>query len=57
MIKVVNMVSLLAAPVLVKYHENTVAIWTIAILMLIATIWSIRTSKKAAVAVDAEVQL
>jgi K(+)-stimulated pyrophosphate-energized sodium pump len=57
MIKVVNMVSLLAAPVLVKYQHNTVAIWVIAILMLVSIIWSINRSKKPADTVDAEVTI
>ncbi len=57
MIKVVNMVSLLAAPVLVKYSHNTAAIWTVAILMLAAVWWSIHQSKKPAEPVDAEVAL
>ncbi|MFN2151775.1 MAG: sodium/proton-translocating pyrophosphatase, partial [Anaerolineales bacterium] len=54
MIKVVNMVSLLAAPVLVKYQGGW-GIWVVAILLLGAVYWSIRTSKKPAQAVDAEV--
>jgi K(+)-stimulated pyrophosphate-energized sodium pump len=57
MIKVVNMVSLLAAPVLVKYGENTTAIWVVAILMLVTVWWSINKSKKPAETVDAEVAL
>ncbi len=56
MIKVVNMVSLLAAPVLVKYQHNTAAIWVVAILLLAAVVWSIRTSKKPAEAMDVEVE-
>jgi len=54
MIKVVNMVSLLAAPVLVKYQGGW-GIWVVAILLLGAVYWSIRTSKKPAQAMDAEV--
>lgn len=56
MIKVVNMVSLLAAPVLVKYQGGG-GVWVVAGLMLVATIWSIRQSKKPAEAVEAEVSL
>jgi K(+)-stimulated pyrophosphate-energized sodium pump len=48
MIKVVNMVSLLAAPVLVKYQDATWAVWIIAILLFASVWWSIRTSKKPA---------
>jgi K(+)-stimulated pyrophosphate-energized sodium pump len=54
MIKVVNMVSLLAAPVLVQYQEGW-ARWVVAAVLLVATIWSIRTSKKPAETVDVEV--
>ncbi len=54
MIKVVNMVSLLAAPVLVKYQGGWGA-WVIAVLMLVAVIWSIRTSKKPADTMEVEV--
>jgi len=54
MIKVVNMVSLLAAPVLVKYQGGW-APWVIAALLLVATIWSIRTSKKPAGTMEVEV--
>jgi len=56
MIKVVNMVSLLAAPVLVKYQGGW-GVWVVAGLMLVATIWSINQSKKSAEAVEAEVTL
>ena len=54
MIKVVNMVSLLAAPVLVKYQGNTWAIWGVALLMLASIWWSIRTSKKPAETMEVE---
>jgi len=54
MIKVVNMVSLLAAPVLVKYQGGWVP-WVVAALLLVATIWSIRTSKKPAETMEVEV--
>ena len=54
MIKVVNMVSLLAAPVLVKY-QGGVGVWVVAALLLVATIWSIRTSKKPAGTLEVEV--
>jgi K(+)-stimulated pyrophosphate-energized sodium pump len=60
MIKVVNMVSLLAAPVLVLIKNQgtmvaDIAVWVVALLLLGAIIWSIRTSKKPAEAVDVEV--
>jgi K(+)-stimulated pyrophosphate-energized sodium pump len=54
MIKVVNMVSLLAAPVLVKYQEGW-GVWVVAAVLLVATIWSIRTSKKPAGKMEVEV--
>jgi len=54
MIKVVNMVSLLAAPVLVQYQGSWGA-WVVAALMLVAVIWSIRTSKKPAEPMEVEV--
>ena len=54
MIKVVNMVSLLAAPVLVKYQEEW-GVWVVAALLLVATIWSILASKKPAEPMEVEV--
>ena len=41
MIKVVNLVSLIAAPILVKYHELGVVGWIVVFVLLAATIWSI----------------
>jgi hypothetical protein len=54
------MVSLLAAPVLVQAKNQgttaaDIAVWAVALLLLAATIWSIRTSKKPAEAMDVEV--
>jgi K(+)-stimulated pyrophosphate-energized sodium pump len=49
MIKVVNLVSLLAAPLLVRYADlSSWAVWLVVILLLVAVIWSIRQSKKSA---------
>jgi K(+)-stimulated pyrophosphate-energized sodium pump len=48
MIKVVNLVSLLAAPVMVKYYDLGVIGWFVVGLLLFATIWSISRSKKPA---------
>jgi K(+)-stimulated pyrophosphate-energized sodium pump len=49
MIKVVNLVSLLAAPVIVKYAGGTgvtmVVVWVIAILLIAAVVWAIARSK------------
>jgi K(+)-stimulated pyrophosphate-energized sodium pump len=48
MIKVVNLISLLAAPILVKYTEMNWVIWVVVILLLAGIIWGIRQSKKSA---------
>jgi K(+)-stimulated pyrophosphate-energized sodium pump len=49
MIKVVNLVSLIAAPVIVRYQNLGVIGWVIVALLLGAIIWSIGVSKKPAV--------
>jgi K(+)-stimulated pyrophosphate-energized sodium pump len=46
MIKVVNMVSLLAAPIIVKYQDLGVVGWIVVAVLLAATIWAIVQSKK-----------
>jgi len=46
MIKVVNMVSLLAAPVIVKYEQLGVVGWLIVVALLGAIIWAIKESNK-----------
>lgn len=48
MIKVVNLVSLLAAPVIVKSTNLGIGGWIVVLVLLAALIWSIFTSKKAA---------
>jgi len=48
MIKVVNLVSLLAAPILVSYHELGVVGWIIVSILALGVVWSISRSKKAA---------
>jgi K(+)-stimulated pyrophosphate-energized sodium pump len=48
MIKVVNLVSLLAAPVIVKTTDLSVGGWVVVAVLAAALIWSIFTSKKAA---------
>jgi K(+)-stimulated pyrophosphate-energized sodium pump len=45
MIKVVNLVSLLAAPVIVQYRGST-GIWVAAVILLAMLVWAIRQSKK-----------
>jgi K(+)-stimulated pyrophosphate-energized sodium pump len=58
MIKVVNLVSLLAAPVLVRYTNLGVGGYLVVILLLASIVWSIRQSKKPAPSMDApEVQI
>jgi K(+)-stimulated pyrophosphate-energized sodium pump len=46
MIKVVNLVSLLVAPILVKYQNLGVWGWVVAALLLVAIVWSISQSKR-----------
>ena len=46
MIKVVNLVSLLAAPLIVRYANNVIAEYIVAALLLVAVIWAILQSKK-----------
>ncbi len=48
MIKVVNLVSLLAAPILVKYSDLGIWGWVVVVLLLVGVLWSVRTSKKSA---------
>ncbi|MDP2808040.1 MAG: sodium/proton-translocating pyrophosphatase, partial [bacterium] len=47
MIKVVNIVSLIAAPIIVKYQELGVWGWMIVALLSAALIWGVVSSKKA----------
>ncbi|MBN2147671.1 MAG: sodium-translocating pyrophosphatase [Anaerolineales bacterium] len=48
MIKVVNMVSLIAAPVIVKYSESNIWVYLVAAVLLVAVGWAIWQSKKPA---------
>jgi K(+)-stimulated pyrophosphate-energized sodium pump len=48
MIKVVNIVSLIAAPIIVKYSELNIGVILVAVLLLVAVGWAIWKSKKAA---------
>jgi K(+)-stimulated pyrophosphate-energized sodium pump len=48
MIKVVNMVSLIAAPILVAYQKLGVGGWIVVILLAATIVWSINRSKKPA---------
>lgn len=46
MIKVVNLVSLLAAPVIVKYHDLGVIGWLIVVVLFAVVVWAFMQSKK-----------
>ena len=48
MIKVVNLVSLLAAPVLVKYQELTFGVWVVVALLFAGLVWGVMKSKRPA---------
>ena len=52
MIKVVNLVSLLAAPVIVKYQNPSVGFWIVAVGLLSVLFWAIVTSKKEVAVVE-----
>ncbi len=46
MIKVVNLVSLLAAPVIVKFQNPTPVFWVVAAVLAAVLVWAVVTSKK-----------
>ena len=48
MIKVVNLVSLLAAPIIVKYNKMTPTLAAVVAVLLAATVWAIWKSKREA---------
>jgi len=48
MIKVVNLVSVIIAPIVVHYQHLGAQGWTVAVLLLAALVWAIRRSKKPA---------
>jgi len=58
MIKVTNLVSLIAAPIIVKYNKMTPGLAAIVAVLLGATVWAIWKSKREAkslfVEIDAE---
>jgi K(+)-stimulated pyrophosphate-energized sodium pump len=56
MIKVANMVSLLAAPIIVKYSNMNIGIVLVVVALLIGVGWAIRQSKKPAKALDQPVE-
>jgi len=49
MIKVVNLISLIAAPVIVKYQDLGVVGWIVVVVLFAAIVWAISGSKKPAV--------
>jgi K(+)-stimulated pyrophosphate-energized sodium pump len=52
MIKVANLVSLLAAPIIVKYSNMNIGVAIVAVAMLLSVGWAIRQSKKSAKPLD-----
>jgi K(+)-stimulated pyrophosphate-energized sodium pump len=46
MIKVVNLVSLIAAPIIVKYSNLTIGVILIVVILMAAVVWAIQQSKK-----------
>jgi K(+)-stimulated pyrophosphate-energized sodium pump len=48
MIKVVNMISLLAAPVIVKYQQLGIVGWIVVAVLFAGVIWALSVSKKPA---------
>ncbi|HHS96352.1 MAG TPA: sodium-translocating pyrophosphatase [Chloroflexi bacterium] len=46
MIKVVNLISLLAAPILVQYQDHTVALLVTGVVLLLLLYWAVRQSKR-----------
>jgi hypothetical protein len=46
MIKVVNLVSLLTAPIIVRYQNLGVVGWLIVVALFAAIVWAITVSKK-----------
>jgi K(+)-stimulated pyrophosphate-energized sodium pump len=56
MIKVTNIVSLLAAPIIVKYSKMTPALGAIVAVLLAATVWAIWKSKREAKSLFVEIE-
>jgi len=54
MIKVVNLVSLIAAPIIVKYHDLNLGVALVAIILIAIVVWAILQSKKPAPDVTAK---
>jgi len=56
MIKVTNLVSLIAAPIIVKYNKMTVGLALVVAVLMAATVWAIRKSKREAPSLFTEEQ-
>ncbi len=56
MIKVTNLVSLLAAPIIVKYNKMTPALAIVVAVLLAATVWAIWKSKREAPSLFTEIK-
>lgn len=54
MIKVVNMVSVLVAPIIVKYTNLGIGGWIVALILLAAIVWAVLTSKKPVKTLESE---
>jgi len=54
MIKVTNLVSLIAAPIIVKYNKMTVGLAVVVAVLMAATVWAIWKSKREAPSLFAE---
>jgi len=54
MIKVTNLVSLIAAPIIVKYNKMTIGLAVVVAVLLAATVWAILKSKREAPSLFAE---
>lgn len=52
MIKVVNLVSVISAPVIVQYTEKTFGVWLAIALILYGLVWAYKTSKQDALKID-----
>ena len=56
MIKVTNLVSLIAAPIIVKYNKMTPALAAVVAVLLAATVWAIWKSKREAPSLFTEIE-
>jgi K(+)-stimulated pyrophosphate-energized sodium pump len=54
MIKVVNLVAVIVAPIIVQIRDLGIAGWAVVVVLLAALVWSIRTSKREVPAMQTE---